>query len=95
MHALMQNGDNTNGTIGQDTPIDIMMLIPAIEAFDAESPGDIPPGNAAFGNIFKASKKAANITVSLILSPLLACIVVNVIYPAAGGALHAITDHEA
>jgi hypothetical protein len=25
---------------------------------------------------------------------LLACIVVNVIYPAAGGVLHAITDHE-
>ena len=43
----------------------------------------------------KAGEKPANIALGQILSPSLACRGVDVIYPAAGCMLHAITGHEA
>jgi len=69
VHPFMQHRRDPDRAIGQQAPIDVMMLIAAVEAIDPELDRYRAPGNLSFGNFAEPSEHAPNVAGRLIGAP--------------------------
>ncbi len=93
MHAFVQNRHNADRAIRQYAPINIMMLVAAVETLDAKIFGDSPPSNLARSNFLEPCEEPANVALGLGVSPRRSCINIDVVDPPTGSFLHTIGGH--
>src|SRR5579859_690733 len=93
MHPLVENRHNAHGTIRQYAPIDIMMLVAAVETVDAKIFGNSSPGDLARRNFLEPCEETANVALSLCVAPCRSRINVDVVDLPTGSFLHTIGGH--
>ena len=93
MHPFMQDRHDPDRPIGQQTPVNVMMLASDIEAVDAELSGDGSPRRTARRDVLEAREQATDVGLRLGLAPGVQAIGIDVVEATARRVLDAKGRH--
>ena len=85
----MQNGHDADVAIRKPPPVDDMMLVPEVEAFDAELCRDRPRRHAVALDPVESCEQVVDVAISLFVTPSVTCVAVNLVKPKGCGFLNA------
>ena len=69
VHAFVKDGGDANAAVGQGSPVDIVVLVPAEKAVHAIFGRDGAPRNSAGGDGGEAGEQAPDVAGGLFLAP--------------------------